>query len=167
MNIFKQQINIQTTHNKGTILLNYFFGKKSAFTVELLDVIEFILGTNNFAIFYDGVPKPERMGLKGGHLSTMFLYPLQMLQIPYKGLEPTFSGVYTDFKNFLPSKHKFGMLYTLVSRCFTLCSDWTKFHSKTFQRDGYLTAFIDKCFMSVGHKLTCISKLTLAASGSN
>ena len=92
-----------------------------------------------------------------------------MLQILYKiqGLELTFSGVYTDFKSFLPSKHKFGMLYTLVSRCFTLYSDWTKFHSEIFQRNGYLTAFIDKCFMSVGHKLTCISTLTLAASGSN
>ena len=40
------------------------------------------------AILYDGVPIAERMGLKGGHLSTMFLCTLQ---IPYKtpGLEPT------------------------------------------------------------------------------
>ena len=53
-----------------------------------LDVIEFVLGTKNFAILYDGIPIAERMGLKGGHLTTMFLSTLQR---PYKtpGLEPT------------------------------------------------------------------------------
>ena len=40
-----------------------------------------------FAILYDGVTIAERVGLKGGHLSTMFLCTLQR---PYKtpGLEP-------------------------------------------------------------------------------
>ena len=38
-----------------------------------VDVIEFILGTKNFAILYDSIPIAERMGLKRGHLSTMFL----------------------------------------------------------------------------------------------
>ena len=38
-----------------------------------VDVIEFILGTRNFAILYDSIPIAERMGLKRGHLSTMFL----------------------------------------------------------------------------------------------
>ena len=37
--------------------------------------------------------------------------------------KPTCSGVYIHFESFLPSTHKFGMLYTLVYRCFTLCSD--------------------------------------------
>ena len=56
--------------------------------VNSLDVIEFILGTKKFAILYDGVSIAERMGQKGGHLSTMFLFTLQR---PYKtpGLEPT------------------------------------------------------------------------------
>ena len=40
---------------------------------------------------------------------------------------PTFSGDYTHFDSFLPYTHKFGMLYTLVHSCFTLCSDWSKF----------------------------------------
>ena len=44
--------------------------------------------------------------------------------------KPTFSGVYTRFERFLPSTHKFGMLYSLAYKCFTLCSDWT-----TFQRE--------------------------------
>ena len=66
--------------------------------------------------------------------------------------KPTFSGVYTHFESFLPSRQKFGMLYTLVYRCFTLCSDWSKFHrelvtlKEIFQRNGYPKSFIDKCF---------------------
>ena len=43
------------------------------------------------------------------------------------------------------------MLYTLVYRCFTLCSDWSNFHGELvtlkeiFQRNGYPMSFIDKC----------------------
>ena len=77
-------------------------------TVNSLDVIEFILGTKNFAISYDDVPIAERLGLKGGHLSTMFLYSLQR---PYKktGFEQPTALIFLccstlrapdDFKNF-------------------------------------------------------------------
>ena len=44
------------------------------------------------------------------------------------------------------------MVYTLVYRCFRICSDWTKFHAeltflkKTFRKNGYPKNFIDKCF---------------------
>ena len=66
--------------------------------------------------------------------------------------KPTFSGVYTHFESFLPSTYKFGMIYTLVYRCFILCSDWTKFHAELvtlkeiFLKNGYPTSFIDNCF---------------------
>ena len=66
--------------------------------------------------------------------------------------QPTFSGVYTHFESFLPSTHKFGMLYTLVHRCFTLCSNWTKFHrdlvtlKEIFLTNGHPKSYIDKCF---------------------
>ena len=66
--------------------------------------------------------------------------------------KPSFSGVYTHFESFLPSTYKFGMIYTLVFRCFRICSDWTKFHSELkllkeiFLKNGYPTSFIDKCF---------------------
>ena len=65
--------------------------------------------------------------------------------------KPTFSGVYINFESFLPSNHKFGIFYTLVYKCFTLCSDWIKFHRELVtlkqpsQRNDYLTSFIDKC----------------------
>ena len=44
--------------------------------------------------------------------------------------KPTFSGVYTHFESFLPTIYKFCMIYTLVYRCFKICSDWTKFHEE-------------------------------------
>ena len=34
--------------------------------------------------------------------------------------KPTFSGVYRNSKNFLSSVYKFGMIYTLVYRCFCI-----------------------------------------------
>ena len=66
--------------------------------------------------------------------------------------KPTFSGVHCNFESFLPSVYKFGMVYTLVHKCFLICSDWTKFHAeltllkKIFRKNGYPESFIDKCF---------------------
>ena len=66
--------------------------------------------------------------------------------------KPTFSGVYTHFESFLPTVYKFGMVYTLVYRCFKICSDWTKFHEElsflkqVFLKNGYPLSFIDNCF---------------------
>ena len=40
----------------------------------------------------------------------------------------TFSGVYTNFTTFLPLEHKFGLVHTLLNRCFNLSSDFLKFH---------------------------------------
>ena len=47
--------------------------------------------------------------------------------------KPIFSGAYTQFESFLPSTHKFNMLYTLVYRCFTLCTDLKKIHRKLYK----------------------------------
>ena len=81
--------------------------------------------------------------------------------------KPTFSGVYIHFESFLRSTHKFGMLYALVYRCFTLCSDLTNFHrefvtlKEIYQRNGYTKSFIDKCFKKFLDRLHII-KTTLA-----
>ena len=66
--------------------------------------------------------------------------------------KPTFAGVYSNFESFLPSVYKFGMVYTLVYRCFRICSNWAQFHTELiflkgmFQKNGYPKNFIDKCF---------------------
>ena len=66
--------------------------------------------------------------------------------------KPTFSGIYNHFESSLLSSDKFAMLYTLVYRCFTLWSDWTKFHrqlvrleekKKVVKEIGYSMSFID------------------------
>ena len=47
------------------------------------------------------------------------------------------------------------MIYTLVFRCFRICSDWNKFHKEIiflkdiFLKNGYPTSFIDKCFKTL------------------
>ena len=43
---------------------------------------------------------------------------------------------------FLSGTYK-GMSYTLVSRCFQVCSNWSMFHS-IFQKSGYPENFIDR-----------------------
>ena len=57
-----------------------------------------------------------------------------------------------NFESFLPSVYKFGIAYTLVYRCFRICSNSTQFHTELtflkqiFQKNGYPENFIDKCF---------------------
>ena len=44
------------------------------------------------------------------------------------------------------------MIYTLVNRCFSICSSWSMFHQQLillreiFQKNGYAENFIDWCF---------------------
>ena len=64
----------------------------------------------------------------------------------------TFSGVYTHFDGFLPDTYKIGMIYTLVNRCFRICSGWSMFQQQLillreiFQKNGYPGNFINRCF---------------------
>ena len=66
--------------------------------------------------------------------------------------KPTFSGVYGNFESFLTSVYRFGIVYTLVYRCFHICSNWKKFHAeltflkKILRKNGYPENFINKCF---------------------
>ena len=63
----------------------------------------------------------------------------------------TFSGVYTNFIGFIPLEYKFGLVHTLLNRCFNLSSDFFKFHhevdklKKSLSKNAYPQKFIDKC----------------------
>ena len=46
--------------------------------------------------------------------------------------KPTFSRVFTDFKSFIPTVYKFGLVYTLIHRSFSTDS-YQKFHETDFQ----------------------------------
>ena len=91
--------------------------------------------------------------------------------------KPTFSGVYTHFDSFLSPVYKVGMIYTLVYRCFKICSNWTKFNEErnflkhVFLKNGSPLLFIDKYFKMVINKLvikhpqvTTVEKKTLLLS---
>ena len=63
----------------------------------------------------------------------------------------TFSGIYTNFSSFVALEHKFGLVYTLLHRSFTIVSDFSKFYfevktlKKTLHKNAYPTKFVDKC----------------------
>ena len=63
----------------------------------------------------------------------------------------TFSGVYTNFSSFVALEHKFGSVYTLLHRSFTIVSDFSRSHfevetlKKTLYKNAYPTKFVDKC----------------------
>ena len=66
-----------------------------------------------------------------------------------------FSGVYTNFSSFVALEHKFGIMYTLLHRSFTIVSDFSKFHfefeilKKTLHKNGSPTKFVDKCIANL------------------
>ena len=63
----------------------------------------------------------------------------------------TFSGGYTNFISFIPLEYKFGVVHTLLNRCFNLSSDFLKFHHEVdklktiLSKNAYLQKFVDKC----------------------
>ena len=63
----------------------------------------------------------------------------------------TFSGFYTNFKRFIPETYKFGLIKSLLFRCFSLCSDFIKFHHEIdnlksiLYKNSYPRDLIDKC----------------------
>ena len=78
-----------------------------------------------------------------------------------------FTGVYTNFSSFIPLEHKFGLVYTLLHRCFCLVSDISKFHFETEKlkeillANGYSNKFIDKCISKFMNKLYIKKPVTL------
>ena len=62
-----------------------------------------------------------------------------------------FSRVYTDFKCFILETYKIGLIKSLLLRCFSLCSDFIKFHHEidelknVLYKNSYLRDLIDKC----------------------
>ena len=62
----------------------------------------------------------------------------------------TFSGLYTNFKSFIPETYKIGLIKSLF-RCFSLCSDFIKFHHEIdklksiLYENSYPRDLVDKC----------------------
>ena len=73
--------------------------------------------------------------------------------------KPTFSGVFTNFKNFVPTVYEFGLFYTLLHSCFNIASTYDKCHNEInalkqiFKLNGYPIQFIDTCIEQFLQKL--------------
>ena len=71
----------------------------------------------------------------------------------------TFSGVFTNFKSFISTVYKFGLVYTLLHCCFNITSSYEKFYNKInalkqiFKLNGYPIQFIDRCIKQFLQKL--------------
>ena len=63
----------------------------------------------------------------------------------------TFSGLYSNFSSFLPVEYKKGLIFTLLYRGFTLCTDFDKFQNellflkRVLNRNQYPRSFVDEC----------------------
>ena len=73
--------------------------------------------------------------------------------------KPTFSGVFANFKSFIPTFQKFGLVYTLLHRCFNITCSYEKFHNEInalkqfFKLNGYPIPSIDICIKQFLQKL--------------
>ena len=73
----------------------------------------------------------------------------------------TFSGVFTKFKSFMPVAYKFGLVYTLLHRSFSICSSYEKFHEEIvllkdiFKKNEYPQFFINQCIKKIFKQIVC------------
>ena len=73
--------------------------------------------------------------------------------------EATFSGVFTNFKSFLPVAYKFGLVYALLHHSFSICSSNENFREdmllikEIFKKNEYPQFFLDKCIKNYLSKL--------------
>ena len=82
----------------------------------------------------------------------------------------TFSGVFTNFKIFMPVAYKFGLVYTLLHRSFSICSLYGKYHEEIvllkdiFKKNEYPQLFIDKCIKKYLSQLFVPKRIVLHCS---
>ena len=71
----------------------------------------------------------------------------------------TFSDVFTNFDSFIFESYKTGLIFTLLFRCFTICSDMQSFHLEVeqlrqiFKCNNYPVALIDQCVKTFLNKI--------------
>ena len=79
--------------------------------------------------------------------------------LPVYIVNPPLVGFFSSFTSFLPCKYKFGLVYSLLYRCFTIYSDFSKFHWEVNSLKNILTingnhcSFIDLCIKNFLNKL--------------
>ena len=62
--------------------------------------------------------------------------------------KPTFSGVFTHYENYIDQSYKKSLIFTLLSCCYSICSDYTLFHLEAemlreiLKKSNYLSGII-------------------------
>merc|ERR1739841_460770 len=62
--------------------------------------------------------------------------------------KPTFSGLYSHYRSYMPDTYKKGLIYTLLHRAHVLCGSWNRevtFLKDIFIKNSYPSHFVDKC----------------------
>ena len=59
--------------------------------------------------------------------------------------KPTFSGVLTNFESYIPMHFKHGLIFTLLHRCYSICSDFSKFHHEVTNLKNTLSKSLKFC----------------------
>lgn len=92
-------------------------------------------------------------------LKKITAFPFVMLKFVEKKIysvfrKDTFNGIYTNFSSFKALEYKLALLYTLYHRCFTIFSDFAKFHFEVqtlqkniLQKNADSVKFVDKCIL--------------------
>jgi len=82
----------------------------------------------------------------------------------------TFSGVFTNFDSFIFESYKTGLIFTLLFRCFTICSDMQKFHLEVeqlrqiFKCNKYPVSLIDQCIKTFLNKIYIPKRVMITAA---
>ena len=81
--------------------------------------------------------------------------------------KPTFSGVFTHYESFIDQSYKKSLIYTLLSRCYSICSDYTLFHLEVekireiLKNNSYPSGIIEQSIKTFLNKLYVQKKIYL------
>ena len=87
--------------------------------------------------------------------------------------KPTFSGLYSNFKSFMPDSYKKGLIFTLLHRAFVLCCDWNQLHAEVtflkdiFRKNAFPGFFTDRCIKVFLDKISVARKVVLTVLKKN
>ena len=71
----------------------------------------------------------------------------------------TFSGVYTNYRSFIPEKYKGGLVSTLLYRAYAISSTYKSLHEEIerlkgiFAKNNYPSRFVDRCIYNFFNKI--------------
>ena len=83
--------------------------------------------------------------------------------------KPTFSGVFTHYESYIDPSYKKSLIFTLLSRCFSICSDYTLFHLEVerlreiLKKNSYPLGIIDQSIQIFLNKLYVPKRVYLTA----